>query len=40
MSASWSEAEVADRQKPLKSVENDPNVWSGRASQEVFVELV
>ena len=22
------------------SVENDPNVWSGRASQENFVELV
>jgi len=29
-----------DRQTKLDgSVENDPDVWSGRASQEVFVEL-
>src|SRR5256885_3392301 len=30
-----------DQKSPgcVKNVENDPDVWSGRASQEVFVEV-
>ena len=33
------EAEVRCRAKPADLVESDPNVWSGRALQETFVEL-
>src|ERR1700741_5478871 len=34
-SRTWSEADLNWQAKPADSVENDPNVWSGRALQEV-----